>query len=235
MEIPKSQIIEAKIKDWLKQGNAKIAWDTATMKEIMAASRQLAKKYGELIGETFNMDSILDDLPELQKTLQNLRSRAADSTRAEVAIQNENSEINIKAQAASKKSESISNLIERIRQGTYANDGSIADSDKFLIDKSVLNHIATEGCVDTLEENAALAADAGIETMYIRHLGPGGCCPWCQRLAGSYTYWTLPDDFWRTHDNCDCWIEYKTEKVHHKITYTNRDANGKKRKITSRM
>lgn len=233
MEYTKSQIIEAKIREWLARGNAKIVWSEANVKDIITASEKIAEKYGDLISESFGLESVIDELPELKATLMNLRARAAESARALIAITNETNKVNIAAQAASAKSESIDNLISRIQDGTILTGGSIADADKFLLGKSVLKHIASEGIADTLRDNAELATDAGITTTFIRHLGTGGCCKWCQGLAGKYTSADLPQYFWSTHDNCDCWMEYKTSKGHTKISYTNKNSKGKRNKSTA--
>lgn len=235
MGYTKSQIIEAKIIEWLKKGGANIEWDSATAKDVMKMSEKLAERYGKLITETFSLESILDDLPELKAVLQSLRHHAADTTRALVEIQNEKNGINIAAQTASDASESIDNLIGRIQDGTILNDGGIAENDKFLLGDNVLKHIADEGVADTLRDNADLASDAGIKTTFIRHLGADGCCKWCQGMAGKYNADNVPKDFWRMHNDCDCWIEYKTDKVRQKIQFTAKNDKGKRSKITTNI
>ena len=62
-----------------------------------------------------------------------------------------------------------------------------------------------------LEANIRARADAGIKEMVIRE-AIGGCCPWCQNLAGIYEYGTEPKDIFKRHDNCTCIVTFRTEE-----------------------
>ena len=62
-----------------------------------------------------------------------------------------------------------------------------------------------------LEANIRARADAGIKEMVIRE-ALGGCCSWCQKLAGIYEYGTEPKDIFKRHDNCTCIVTFRTEE-----------------------
>ena len=81
--------------------------------------------------------------------------------------------------------------------------------------KAVLRHGPIEHIVksfydDFVELNVRVRADAGIKEMVIRE-ALGGCCPWCQKLAGIYEYGTEPKDIFSRHDNCTCVVTFKDE------------------------
>jgi len=40
----------------------------------------------------------------------------------------------------------------------------------------------------------------------------GGCCEWCQKLAGIYEYGKHPKDIFKRHDNCTCLVTFKDEE-----------------------
>lgn len=81
--------------------------------------------------------------------------------------------------------------------------------------KAVLRHGPIEHIVksfydDFVELNVRARADAGMKEMVIRE-ALGGCCDWCQKLAGIYEYGKQPKDFFKRHDNCTCVVTFKDE------------------------
>ena len=67
---------------------------------------------------------------------------------------------------------------------------------------------------DSIRDNAALLARAGIKSMVIR-TAEAGACPWCDEVAGVYNYDDVRaqgEDVWRRHDNCRCTINFITER-----------------------
>lgn len=61
---------------------------------------------------------------------------------------------------------------------------------------------------DTIKANAQSHFRAGLQPAIVRR-SSGGCCPWCDALAGRYRYPDeVPDDLYRRHTNCDCVVEY---------------------------
>lgn len=81
--------------------------------------------------------------------------------------------------------------------------------------KAVLRHGPIEHIVksfydDFVELNVRVRADAGMKEMVIRE-ALGGCCEWCQKLAGIYEYGKHPKDIFKRHDNCTCLVTFKDE------------------------
>lgn len=61
---------------------------------------------------------------------------------------------------------------------------------------------------DTVQANVDSHYRAGLRPKIIRR-SSGGCCAWCDALAGSYSYPNeVPDDLYRRHTNCNCLVEY---------------------------
>jgi len=82
--------------------------------------------------------------------------------------------------------------------------------------KAVLRHGPIEHIVksfydDFVELNVRARADAGMKEMVIRE-ALGGCCEWCQKLAGIYEYGKHPKDIFKRHDNCTCLVTFKDEE-----------------------
>lgn len=62
---------------------------------------------------------------------------------------------------------------------------------------------------DTLRSNVHAHYRAGLGPRITRY-SSGSCCAWCDALAGSYAYLDeVPDDLYRRHTNCDCYLEYR--------------------------
>lgn len=66
---------------------------------------------------------------------------------------------------------------------------------------------------DSIRENAKLLYQSGVRTLVVRQ-AEAGCCEWCQEVAGTYDYRDAPTgaDVWRRHLNCDCIIDFITER-----------------------
>lgn len=80
-----------------------------------------------------------------------------------------------------------------------------------LLTKAPIENIVESFYNAFLEANIRARADAGIKEMVIRE-AIGGCCPWCQKLAGIYEYGTEPKDIFKRHDNCTCIVTFRTEE-----------------------
>lgn len=61
-----------------------------------------------------------------------------------------------------------------------------------------------------VEQNVAFRHRAGVKSLIIRR-NLGGCCDWCQNLAGIYVYGEEPKDVYRRHDSCRCLVTSKFE------------------------
>lgn len=65
----------------------------------------------------------------------------------------------------------------------------------------------TENVVgDTIKANEEFQFRSGLNPK-IKRTAVGGCCEWCQAVAGEYDY-PAPDEIYRRHANCDCLVEY---------------------------
>ena len=64
---------------------------------------------------------------------------------------------------------------------------------------------------EEVETNADFRANSGIKAI-IKRTMVGETCPWCEELEGVYEYGKHPKDIFRRHRNCDCVVEYITEK-----------------------
>lgn len=61
-----------------------------------------------------------------------------------------------------------------------------------------------------VEQNVTFRHRAGVKSLIIRR-NLGGCCEWCQNLAGIYVYGEEPKDVYRRHDSCRCLVTSKFE------------------------
>lgn len=81
---------------------------------------------------------------------------------------------------------------------------------------------------DFIQRNAAFRYKAGMNPQIIRTSG-GEPCEWCSKLAGVYDYDSAPKDVYRRHDNCQCQVVYKNNKlgymedVHSKVTLEDKE------------
>lgn len=62
---------------------------------------------------------------------------------------------------------------------------------------------------DFIRENAAFQARSGLSPKITR-ISTGKCCDWCEQLAGTYDYKSLPDNsIFRRHKYCRCVVTYE--------------------------
>ena len=78
--------------------------------------------------------------------------------------------------------------------------------------RSVTESISVSMHDDYIKENARYRSQAGLKSYITRDAG-GGCCKWCQALAGRYDYASAPDDVFRKHDNCTCTVTYECGRM----------------------
>lgn len=81
------------------------------------------------------------------------------------------------------------------------------DKTKWALGEPVIN--AAQSVVDDfVKKNAEFQLDAGLFPKIVR-TAVGGCCDWCQKLAGTYDY--SPDmdtTVFKRHENCRCTTDY---------------------------
>ena len=81
------------------------------------------------------------------------------------------------------------------------------DDVKWVLGESVVN-FSQNVVAETIKTNAEFHYNMGVEGKIIRETS-GGCCEWCNRLAGTYVYPDVPQDVYRRHDYCRCTVDYE--------------------------
>lgn len=129
------------------------------------------------------------------------------------ALLNEAAGIGIKAIQPELNSDRITGIANRL---------STADNfDEFswILGEPVVNF--SQSVVDDfIKVNSEFHGKCGMEPKIVRKLA-GGCCEWCSKLAGTYTYPEVPKDVYRRHQRCRCTVDYdpgtgKKQNVHTK-------------------
>lgn len=67
---------------------------------------------------------------------------------------------------------------------------------------------------DTVKANADMQYKAGLSPKIVR-TSTGKCCEWCSRITGTYDYESVKktgNDVFRRHKNCNCLVEFVTDK-----------------------
>lgn len=67
---------------------------------------------------------------------------------------------------------------------------------------------------DTVKANADMQYKAGLSPRIVR-TSTGKCCEWCSRITGTYDYESVKktgNDVFRRHKNCNCLVEFVTDK-----------------------
>lgn len=78
---------------------------------------------------------------------------------------------------------------------------------KWILDAPI-ETMVTKIADDVIYANADCMARAGIPTV-ISRVTNGGCCEWCEKLAGAFRYGDHPDDIFRRHQRCTCTVEFQ--------------------------
>lgn len=113
---------------------------------------------------------------------------------------NANAGIGIKAVRPELKQDRLDGIINR------ASSEEIFDDVRWILDAPV--RCFMQSIVDDcIKKNAEFHGKAGLHPKIIRR-SSGGCCKWCEEIAGVYEYPDVPKDVYRRHDNCDCTVEY---------------------------
>lgn len=118
---------------------------------------------------------------------------------------NKRARLGIKPQSVDFDKEKVKGFIDRL--------DSEPDFDKvaWILDEPVRLH-ALNIVDDTIKKNAEFQSSVGVRATVIR-IPAAGCCPWCDDLAGEYTYPGVPSEVFTRHDNCRCTIDYNGERM----------------------
>lgn len=185
----------------------KIRSRVATYKEANEFSIQC----GEMLARSINKYVTADVLPEgrmwyniatriLTPTLRNNYSLITDVTNAAQSIFNEKNGIGFKPITPTFNTNRLNGLIDKVSNAENYDDVA------WVLDEPIVNF--SQNIVDqAIKDNAEFQYRSGM-TPKIRRTVVGGCCEWCQRLAGTYNYPYVPSDVYRKHDRCRCTVEY---------------------------
>ena len=107
----------------------------------------------------------------------------------------------------------VSGIINRV------SNADVFDDVAWLLSEPIIN--LTQSIVDDfIKVNSEFHGQSGMTPKIVRKVA-GGCCDWCVKLAGTYTYPDVPKDVYRRHRYCRCTVDYdpgngKVQNVHSK-------------------
>ncbi|MCQ2087959.1 MAG: hypothetical protein MJZ37_07885 [Bacilli bacterium] len=185
-----------------------------------------AVKVGELLSKTFGQKIKIDLLPDgrmyfniadrvVGTMLDNMYKLSADYSQK---VQSDINKKNGYGLAG------ISGKVDPDRKRNFID--KISDSEEFadvdwMLGESVVNY-SQAAVSDTIKANAEFQANAGVKGTIERILAPG-CCAWCEKLAGTYSYPDVPAEVYMKHKDCGC-----------ELIYTPKANNGNKRIVWSK-
>lgn len=118
---------------------------------------------------------------------------------------NKRAKIGIKAQTADIDEDKLMGFINRI------SSESTFDEIAWILDDPVRQFCSA--VVDSgIKKNAEFQSKIGIKAV-VERSSNGGCCEYCDNLAGVYTYPDVDPIVFSRHDNCKCTIEYNAQKM----------------------
>lgn len=181
---------------------------------------------GELLSDCLKNNLTADVLPD-GKMYYNIASRILTPTLGEnyalVSAVCEQAQSNINAQngvglkpvVPAINQSRVDGFVDRISSQPF-------EEVQWLVGEPVVNF--TQNVVNEfIQENASASYKSGLAPKLRRILAPEERkerkigkyrsfyyipCKWCEALAGEYDYGDQPEDFFRTHENCRCRIEY---------------------------
>ncbi len=186
--------------------------------EAYACAFEVGSDLSRIFGENINAEILPDGRMYYnianKVVLQMLKEEHDIVSQAAVLAQqnaNRAAGIGIKPLAADFDADRAQGIIDRVSSQPF-------DEVKWLLDEPVKSF--SKNVVDqTLEKNVKFQGKSGLSPK-IRRTALGDACPWCQAVAGTYSYPDVPKDVYRRHANCDCIVEYieggKIQNVHTK-------------------
>ena len=189
-----------------------------------AEANDFAIEVGDILARAYKNSLSSDVLPDgrmyfniaqsiIDPTMKNNYSLITDITAQVQQALNTSANIGIKPITPKLNQNRIDGIINRVSAAEHFDDVS------WILDEPVRNF--SQSIVDdSIRENAEFHAKAGMTPKIVRKL-MGGCCDWCQSLAGTYSYPDVPKDIYRRHQRCRCTVDYnpgngKIQNVHSK-------------------
>ena len=179
-------------------------------------ANEFAIRVGEILADAYRMNVSEAELPNgrmwyniadrvLTPTLQKNYQLIAEA--CEQAQKNINQEIRVGLRVikpAENKSR-IQNLVQKI------SDYEAFSEAEWMLQEPVIN-IAQSVVDDAIKANMEFQGSSGIQATIHRTV-VGGCCEWCAKIAGKYTYPKMPKEVFQRHEYCRCMIEYTPSRT----------------------
>ena len=169
-----------------------------------------AKRIGEALSRSLGVNITPEVLPD-GKMYYNIADKVVrpmleeeHELAAEVAVSAQKSAnraagIGIRPLKAEFDTERAQGIIDRVSSQSFEEIKWILDEPVKTFSKNVVDQ--------TLEKNVEFQGKSGLHPK-VRRTALGDACPWCQAVAGTYSYPNVPKDVYRRHANCDCTVEY---------------------------
>lgn len=192
----------------------KLVNGVATYEDATAYAEEVGSIWSKALGHNLNIETLPDGKLYFNIANKTIRpalvedyEAVAEFTEQLQNLLNQSAKIGLKSVVPKINDDRIRNLIDKI-----ASQYDVFSSTDWLIGSDVLANYSRAVVSDFVEENAKLQKDAGLHSWIERIEGAGGCCDWCRRMVGKYTYGEQPDDFFRVHKDCTCSIEFHPSK-----------------------
>lgn len=181
-------------------------------------SYSFAREVGKILRKSLNDNLSADILPDrkmyyniadriLGDTLGTNHELISGNTAKIQTILNKKSGLGIKGVKSEINEDKVNGIVDRLSNADSFDDiewmlgNPIENFSESIVDDTI------RACADFLDKS-------GIETYVIR-TASGGCCEWCNKLAGTYEYHSSEmngHDVWKRHESCHCEVNVKTDK-----------------------
>lgn len=118
-------------------------------------------------------------------------------------ILDKKAKIGLNAVRADFPDERIQGLIDKMT----SDDITLEEALKWLVEPIVNNSEAFFD--DFIDANAKARTEMGLKATITRTV-VGGCCKWCEALAGTYDYGSAPPEIYQRHEFCRCTVTYQS-------------------------
>lgn len=213
------ELLDAILEDFAREvSKSRKLKDALTLLEAGKATYETANihaiELGEILARVFKRNITADKLPDgrmyyniakriLNPTMSQNHDLIATFTAEMQTALNKADGVTIKGKAPKINQDRIDGIVEKISDDDF-------DKTAWLLDEPVINF--SQSIVDeTAKLNAEFQTNLGRQAT-IRRTVVGGCCDWCQALAGEYVYPDVPDDVYKRHRYCRCTVEYISEE-----------------------
>lgn len=181
-------------------------------------AHRYSMRVGELLAQVYRDEISSDVLPDgrmywniankvIKEPLENNYKLAVEASMKAIEAQNKAKGIGLKVVRPKLAADRIEGLVNKV------SDADKYDDVAFALDRPVVTFTA-KACDDVVQTNADFQAEAGLRVTVVRTPRGAHTCDWCKSVAGAYDYNKVKNghDVWRRHANCDCLIEFVSDK-----------------------